>query len=75
MNYFIWPEKTEAIIYLLNEEQIKKKLEEEQIKKTSTVFDQSPPSAKATKTLPVPGDRSNDPIPQLLAAVIEDQAE
>lgn len=33
MNYFIWPEKTEAIIYLLNEEQIKKKLEEEQIKK------------------------------------------
>jgi hypothetical protein len=33
MNYFIWPEKTEAIIYLLNEEQIKKRLEEEQIKK------------------------------------------
>jgi len=32
MNYFIWPEKTEAIIYMLNEEQIKNKLEEEQIK-------------------------------------------
>jgi hypothetical protein len=39
------------------------------------IFDQAPPGAKATETLPVPGDRSNDSIPQLLAAVIEDQTE
>jgi hypothetical protein len=33
--------------------------------KTSTIFDQAPSGAKATKAIPVLGDHSNDSIPQL----------